>query len=323
MKRKITTILLLGIVTVALTGCQCKHAWQDATCTSPKICTKCGEIEGEALGHAWQDATCETARTCTVCGETEGVPLNHNWTEQTCTMPKTCTFCGATTGEALGHDWEEATCEKAKTCKLCGETEGDALPHTVETWKTIVTPTCSEVGKSEGVCQCCGQTVTEDIPKTEHTPGKWEIVSAATENQAGTREIRCTVCGKQLEIEEYTLTPEEIKAAYIAECGKYTYREISRNPGEYKGKKAKFSGQVIQVMQDTYGSLIAYTLRVNVSGYNTTVYVNYYASKDDPRILDKDRITMYGVLDGEKTYTTVRGDSITIPMFEAEYIDLR
>lgn len=297
MKKKIAVVLLLGIILIAMTGCQCRHEWQDATCGTPKTCTKCGETEGSPLGHEWTDATC--------------------------ILPKTCTLCGVTEGKALGHDWEDATCEQPKTCRVCGEQEGDPIPHTVNEWTTTVDPTCTSVGKAEGVCQICGQTVTEDIPMTECTPGDWEVTKDATESTPGKRERKCTVCGKVIESEEFTLTPEEIKAAYIAKCGNYTYQEISRNPGEYKGEYAKFSGQVIQVMQDTYGSMVAYTLRVNVSGYNTTVYVTYYASSDDPRILDKDRITMYGMLAGEKTYTTVMGDSITIPKFEAEYIDIR
>jgi len=31
----------------------CSHNWEDATCTAAKICDRCGETEGEALGHDW------------------------------------------------------------------------------------------------------------------------------------------------------------------------------------------------------------------------------------------------------------------------------
>ncbi len=34
------------------------HTWEDATCTSPKKCTVCGETTGEALGHTTDDGTC-------------------------------------------------------------------------------------------------------------------------------------------------------------------------------------------------------------------------------------------------------------------------
>ena len=106
-----------------------EHVWEDATCTEPRICSVCGETEGEPLGHTWEDATCTEPRTCSVCGETEGEPLGHTWEEATCTAPKTCSVCGETEGKPLGHTWEEATCTAPKTCSACGETEGEPVDH--------------------------------------------------------------------------------------------------------------------------------------------------------------------------------------------------
>ncbi len=57
----------------------CSHEWKDATCTTAKICSKCGYVEGVALGHSWTDATCTAPKTCSVCGETEGDALGHNY----------------------------------------------------------------------------------------------------------------------------------------------------------------------------------------------------------------------------------------------------
>ena len=37
------------------------HEWTDATCGTPKTCTKCDLTEGEALGHSWQEADCVTS----------------------------------------------------------------------------------------------------------------------------------------------------------------------------------------------------------------------------------------------------------------------
>ena len=42
----------------------CTHAWNSATCTAPKTCSKCGNTSGEALGHTTESGT------CTRCGET-------------------------------------------------------------------------------------------------------------------------------------------------------------------------------------------------------------------------------------------------------------
>ncbi len=52
------------------------HNWKDATCTSPRTCTKCGATEGDALGHEWQDATYSKPKTCSRCGATSGQPLS-------------------------------------------------------------------------------------------------------------------------------------------------------------------------------------------------------------------------------------------------------
>lgn len=76
MKKKIIWVIcIMSIMSILLTGCCLSHDWQEANCTIPKTCVKCGEIKGEALGHDWQEATCTEARTCSVCGETEGEAL--------------------------------------------------------------------------------------------------------------------------------------------------------------------------------------------------------------------------------------------------------
>ena len=81
----------------------------------------------EALGHTWVEATCTTPRTCSVCGETEGKALDHTWVEATCTTPRACSVCGETEGEVPGHTWAEANYQEAATCSVCGETEGEPL----------------------------------------------------------------------------------------------------------------------------------------------------------------------------------------------------
>lgn len=110
-----------------MTGCCINHEWTEATCTEARTCTRCGEIEGEALGHIWIEATCVTARTCSVCGETEGKALGHTWTEATCSAPKTCSRCGETEGNVLEHELSEANYQQAATCAVCGSTVGEPL----------------------------------------------------------------------------------------------------------------------------------------------------------------------------------------------------
>lgn len=106
MRKKIVTGMLAVVLVFMMTGCCLSHDWEEATCTEPKTCSKCGETEGEVSGHTWEEATCTAPKTCSVCGETEG--------------------------EALGHTLSEATYWEAAACSVCGETVGDVLTPAFE-----------------------------------------------------------------------------------------------------------------------------------------------------------------------------------------------
>lgn len=156
MKRYVRILPVL-LLTLFLCACGCKHEWIEANCESPKTCTLCQEIEGEALSHNWVEADCENAKTCTLCGKTEGEALGHSWAEATCETAKTCTLCGKSEGEMLGHSWIDATTENPKTCSACGATEGERIltdPRFVTevcqplfgSWKGQLTTTAEENG---------------------------------------------------------------------------------------------------------------------------------------------------------------------------------
>lgn len=77
----------------------CSHDWENATCTAAKVCIKCGETEGAALGHQWKKATCVDPSVCTRCKETSGVPLGHTWNpveEKDCVEAKVITYSQCT-----------------------------------------------------------------------------------------------------------------------------------------------------------------------------------------------------------------------------------
>ena len=233
-------------------------------------------------------------------------------------------FCAVLAGCQCEHQWTEATCTKAKECSRCGAESGKALGHDVKEWKEEKAPTCSEMGTEIGTCTRCGETVTKSLPMVDHTPGDWVIKTKATSSSEGIRVRNCTVCGKEVDIESYTMTAQELKQEYVAECKSYTYNEVARNPDNYIGKKAKFTGEVIQAMPD--GD--SYTLRVNVTKgryvWDDTVLVSYTKQdSSESNILEDDIVTMYGVLMGDYTYTSVMGASITVPSFSAEYIDIK
>lgn len=289
--------LIVGCV-VLLAGCTCEHEWVSANCVTPK--------------------------TCRLCAATEGQTLEHNWKEATCTEAKICAGCGKTEGDALGHNWKEATCTEAKTCVECGKIEGDALDHAVTDWSVTTAASCSQEGLQSGICTMCGTTVSKSIAVSAHTPGEWKVTEAPTSAKDGTKTRACSTCGEVLETEKVELSAAEKESLFKNECASYSYNKLARNPDDYLLQKVKFTGEVIQVIED--GD--EYVLRVNVTKgkytWSDTIYVEYEKnSADESRILDDDIITFYGYFAGTVTYETIFGASVTIPAVLAEYVEIK
>lgn len=120
-------VLLATLCMLVFSGCICAHAWTDATCTGPKVCSKCGETAGTPLGHSWLIATCTTAKTCERCSLAEGDALGHSWADADCVTSKTCSTCGKMEGTPLGHAWADATTDSPKRCSACDLTEGSRI----------------------------------------------------------------------------------------------------------------------------------------------------------------------------------------------------
>ena len=90
------------------------HMWIDATCTTPKECSRCGKTEGKALGHSWISATCTSPQRCSQCGTIGAQAASHRWSDATCMSPKTCYTCGATSGSVIDHKWSSSG-----ICTMC------------------------------------------------------------------------------------------------------------------------------------------------------------------------------------------------------------
>lgn len=113
----------------------------------------------------------------------------------------------------------------------------------------------------------------------------------------------------------------ETKEEYMNSCAVYAYKDIARNPNTYKGKRAKLTGEVIQVQQE--GNEIA--IRVNITKkdgyYDDTILTGYkYADDYEDRVLEGDIITIYGELAGTVTYTSVLGADVTVPAIKTKYL---
>ncbi len=106
------------------------------------------------------------------------------------------------------------------------------------------------------------------------------------------------------------------KKSYMESCKTYSYNKIKRNPDKFKGKKTKLSGKVIQVDEGWFDSV---TIRVEDSNGDDW-YVSYSYSDGESKILENDKVTIYGECDGTEQYTTIAGDTRRVPAIDAKYV---
>ncbi len=112
---------------------------------------------------------------------------------------------------------------------------------------------------------------------------------------------------------------EEAEAKKGYETG-ITYNQLARTPDDYEGKKVKFTGEVVQMLDG--GSEINLRVAVN-SDYDRILYVYYPISLTKTRVLNNDIVTVYGISEGLYTYQSTMGGDITIPLIKVEKIEIK
>ena len=125
----------------------------------------------------------------------------------------------------------------------------------------------------------------------------------------------------QVKEEEKVKKEEQFKES----CQTYTFEQMARNPNNFKGTNVKVVGEVVQVMSDSNST----NLRVNITKtgtyttyYTDTIYVAYQPEAGEDKILEGDIITIYGTSQGDCSYTTVLGATVTLPNIDAKYITI-
>lgn len=215
MKRYLCSLFLVFIL-VLFSGCECSHEFNEATCTHPKTCKKCGEVYGEALGHEFSEATYLSPATCIRCGETEGEKISEHvceFSEATCTNPKKCKICQKEEGLPLGHIEEyhfsdDVFCEEIGNasvyCARCNEFlyEKEMLrEHEIVIEEVEVT--CTTNGRRTEKCQNCNYVKREFIFATGHEY-TYIIDKEATTLEKGYRHKECSKCGEVGPILDYS-----------------------------------------------------------------------------------------------------------------------
>lgn len=97
-----------------------------------------------------------------------------------------------------------------------------------------------------------------------------------------------------------------------------TYDQLARTPDDYEDKLVTLSGEVIQVLEDNGTA----NIRLAVDNdYDKVAYGVYDSSLVSSRVLEGDKITVYGTSGGLYSYETVLGNTTTVPLVYIDKID--
>lgn len=156
-----------------------------------------------------------------------------------------------------------------------------------------------------------------DVYKEEMAP-----YQGLAEAEAEARRIEAeSIAEKEKKEKEESLAAEKAAAEAKEKLGYdtgITYDQLARNPENYKGEKIKFTGKVLQVMESDY----KVEIRLATSkGYNDVIYCTYSPNIVSSRVLEDDRITVYGTSSGTITYQSTLGGQITIPGMDVDKIE--
>lgn len=150
------------------------------------------------------------------------------------------------------------------------------------------------------------QKTEEANLKAEQDRQEKERLQAEEEEKKQQEEAAASAAAAAEEEAKRQKTKEEIRGL----AQNVSYEEVARYPADYEGKPIKLAGSVVQVV-DGSGQM---TLRVAQNNdYDRIFLVNYYYDSGAPRVLEDDRVTIYGTCTGVTTYTTTMGADLTIP----------
>lgn len=109
---------------------------------------------------------------------------------------------------------------------------------------------------------------------------------------------------------------KKIKKNVIKNCKSIAYKNLLRHPEKYMDKLVKVSGKIIQIA-DEDDTKTEFLLTDNDGN---TYYINYNNPKSDSRLLEDDKISVYGASYDTYTYKNVLGYKKTVPELNAYYI---
>ena len=128
----------------------------------------------------------------------------------------------------------------------------------------------------------------------------------------------------QQQVADVKVTPEENRQNVLEELDQYqtglTYEQIASDPETYFVTKGIFSGRVDQIIKGRE----FHTMRLAINGdYTQMVKVDFVTEASSRNVLKGDNVTVYGVFEGENTYTSTSGAKITLPQIHGLLIEIK
>lgn len=122
--------------------------------------------------------------------------------------------------------------------------------------------------------------------------------------------------GDMEEIKTFKELPEK---DFKKQCEKISYKDLARNPENYKGKAIKVQLRIEQVVDDHY--LRAYSGKDD--DWYEDEYVLYDSRDNGDNLIEEDIVTVYGVYYGTETMERAIGGSDDIPCICLLYTELK
>ena len=217
------------------------HTGGTATCTERAVCEVCNQPYGEPPAHTGGTGTftCTTGKICEKCGVEYGI-LGHAWywwgewiSAGNGTHTRRCTRCSTVeTEDCIGGT---ATCTAKAVCMKCGKEYGDLAPHQLKTFKRPAT--CQQEGLEYTRCteEGCNYRTPDIITPKQHILKKArEFTREPTCTKPGWKSwYLCTTCTTYSEtdwVEALGHDPilHEAKAPTCTEKGWSAYETCSR-----------------------------------------------------------------------------------------------
>lgn len=108
------------------------------------------------------------------------------------------------------------------------------------------------------------------------------------------------------------------KATYIASAKSIPYNQLDKNADRFSGDRAVFRGQIMQIQEDSGSTVILLSVTDEGYGFWTdNVWVDYEGTIKGA---EDDVITVYGEIEGSKSYETQIGGETYVPQMTAEYV---